>query len=176
MKTRWIWLGMALVAGCGDSGSGFAGIYMVTSHSKNDTACDSPGQPVTGGPTFIRFKDQDFLGVSILSGRGCASAAETECTGSTGGISIGFLGPIDGAYGSDAVFNPTGTKEACTFNHVGTRVRHTGGKNVEIREEERQGTRAVKICDIGAEVDDNLSEEGRTLPCKKLEVMTLIEL
>jgi hypothetical protein len=166
---------LLLAVGCSDSGSGFAGRYMVVSHTKNATSCDSPGDPVTGGAPFAKFEDKDFFGQTLLSGSGCTSAEDATCEGDVG-PSIGFLGPIDGGFGVDTAFNPSGTKEACTFTYDGTRVKHLDGKTVEIREERRMGTRAVKLCDLGSGSDDNLTEEGRTLPCQSVEIVTLTEL
>ena len=71
----------ALLVGCGGGGNGMngetlEGLYMVTSHTRNDVACDMEGSDVTGGNPYFRLVEEKRFGNNQLSFYGC-SAPET---------------------------------------------------------------------------------------------------
>lgn len=77
----------SILLGCGGSGGGsstpepFAGVYEVTSYTKNETNCDAEGAAVTDGDSHFRLVlgSAAFPGGTGLLYQTCASAS--DCSG-----------------------------------------------------------------------------------------------
>jgi hypothetical protein len=56
----------------------FEGTFKVTSHTRNEMDCMSPGAAVTDGDTFFNLKEESLLGTKILAYRTCTDANTCE--------------------------------------------------------------------------------------------------
>jgi hypothetical protein len=55
----------------------FEGTFKVTSHTRNEMDCTSPGTAVTDGDTFFKLTEESLFGTKILAYRSCTDA--TTC-------------------------------------------------------------------------------------------------
>src|SRR5690242_17178109 len=55
----------------------FVGVYKVTSHTRNEMDCTSPGTAVTDGDAFFKLSEENVFGTKLLGYRSCTDA--TTC-------------------------------------------------------------------------------------------------
>ncbi len=55
----------------------FEGVFKVTSHTRNEMDCATPGAAVTDGDTFFKLSEETLFGQKILAYRSCTTA--TTC-------------------------------------------------------------------------------------------------
>jgi hypothetical protein len=73
------------LAGCGSDSGGstgpdIGGVYQVTHHTENTTACDVEGPDVTD-PPYFQLEPGEFLGQKYYSFNECTAADPTTCSG-----------------------------------------------------------------------------------------------
>lgn len=155
---------LALVTtACGDDPSPLLGVWQVTTHTANPTACDAEG-PAVAEPPFIKFIEGEFFGQEFVERVDCTSA--TMCD--EGGNLFGeiYSESIDGGLRA-SIYASSGDSTACVLS--GSRADATIADGV-LRIEKRRyasGTLSGVTCE-----PETAEAMLATLPCVELEVMT----
>lgn len=160
-RFAWIPALVALAAGCGDDPSPLVGVWQVTTHFRNDTACDVPGTPVTD-PPFIKFSEGSLLGQDYVERVDCASA--TMCDESGGLFGELYAEEIAGGLRA-TVYVSSGDATRCTLAamQADATIGDDGTLNLDRRRFE--GRDLVGLSCTTDEAEQMLA----TLPCVELE-------
>jgi hypothetical protein len=68
-----------LAAACGDSGSGFAGQYQMTSIETRQGCTGTPvADPITADNEFFELRDEEFLGFDVVGWHDCVAAGDCD--------------------------------------------------------------------------------------------------
>jgi len=70
----WILSGCVITPNPNDNGNPFEGVFKVTSHTRNEMDCNSPGADVTDGDKFFKLTEESLFGTKILAYRSCTDA------------------------------------------------------------------------------------------------------
>jgi hypothetical protein len=166
-----------LLAGCGsDSKTGLEGIYMVSTWTRNPTACDVEGPSVaTQHDMFFYIKDEDFIGTHFVNVKTCndLAACDTEAN-DDGTIHIGEFNFEDGSdksgWKNHSAF-AFATQGQCEGGVTDTTMTAASGA---IRIEERHVEATPFPAGTGSDEcpDDKVDQAAAGKPCTELEVVT----
>lgn len=92
--TRAALVALMLLGACGDDHVDLTGIYAVTSNVAS-MPCGAD-MPVTNGPAYLKFHQEEILGAKYFVFDSCRDAAATDCD--TGGLFDGLFEPIDNGW------------------------------------------------------------------------------
>lgn len=154
---------IASLAACGDDPSPLLGVWQVTSHTMNPSACDVEGAAVAD-PPYIKFIESEFFGQTFVERVDCTSA--TTCDESASLFGETYSESIaDGLRGS--VYASSGDSTRCILSGSRWEARLVDGA---VRIEKRH---YVSGDLVGVTCDPDTTEAMfDTLPCVELEVMT----
>jgi len=140
----------------------YDGTYMVTSHSRNDTSCDAPLDPVVDGYEYFQLEQTTLFGQPMLAWHDCDSATSCESDISLTGSFV----TIDGEWRMRSSYSSGGTDCLVGLND-GTIENTADGIRIEIRRYSGSFTVATED-DCQPELAEERMDE---LTCESLEVV-----
>jgi len=157
------------LAACGDDGddaSTFVGLYEVTHHTRNETACDQEG-PASDDFTHFALTEGDLFGQSYLSFGECTSADPASCQNL--GIFSAYI-RFGGAWTNELHSSSGGGDASCFLGYVHgtmTKLDEPGELRFETRVyNEEDDTLSEEECD-----PDTAEARGDDMPCELFEVV-----
>jgi hypothetical protein len=159
------------LAGCGDDDEGppgpdIAGIYEVTHHTLNETACDAEG-PDVSDPPFIRLELQQIVGIWTYGFSPCDSADPGSCF-SLGILSTAFTSSDGSAWHGDITSSNGGDEfGVCKLTASRSLARPTAeGVHMEFRSSSGEAPDLTgEACD-----PDAARARAESFPCNRFEV------
>jgi hypothetical protein len=152
--------GVALTA-CG-GGVDLSGMWQVTAHTLNDTACDMPG-PAVADPPYIRFEEGNLFGVKYFQYGDCTDATEASCDGGGGLFGLLYSEEIDNGWQAQ-IYVASGQPGNCFLSStLSTALVEEGVLSIE--------TRSSEMDNVDTPCAD-ADEAKREMPCVQLEMLS----